>query len=271
MTRGLVSQGGEVGKYDQMSRSMKVLTAIKMLYRAFLRDEEYARYYLLEKAGRYIYPRYRFSDFGSIWLDDDAFREWFDRMHPNSSRSIDRKFTLAQFVKLVREIPGDTAECGALRGATSYLICQGIKGTGKQHHVFDSFEGLSKPNPEKDGAYWRRGDLAESEAACRETLREFDFVHFHKGWIPERFGDVAERRFSLVHVDVDLYQPTRDSVEFFWPRMNAGGVLICDDYGSRWCPGAKKAMDEYFEGVAPVLLLTTGQGVVIKPSLEHHA
>jgi hypothetical protein len=77
---------------------------------------------------------------------------------------------------------------------------------------------------------------------------------------------VEDRRFKLVHIDVDLYQPTRDSVEFFYPRMVPGGVILCDDYGSTRCPGARRAMDEFFfeKPEGPVVDLLNGQGLAIK-------
>jgi len=38
-----------------------------------------------------------------------------------------------------------------------------------------------------------------------------------------------DKTFLFVHVDVDLYEPTRDSIAFFYPRMNLGAVSLCDD------------------------------------------
>ena len=78
------------------------------------------------------------------------------------------------------------------------------------------------------------------------SARVDDLVVFHEGWIPDRFGDVAETRFCFVHLDVDLFQPTRDSLGFFYPRMVDGGLIVCDDYGFETCPGARRAVDEFF-------------------------
>lgn len=64
----------------------------------------------------------------------------------------------------------------------------------------------------------------------------------HAGWIPDVFSGEPERRYRFVHVDVDLYQPTADSLEYFFPRLTEGGIVITDDYG--W-PGAKKAIDAF--------------------------
>jgi O-methyltransferase len=54
------------------------------------------------------------------------------------------------------------------------------------------------------------------------------------------------------------------SLEFFYPKLATGGVVVCDDYGFATCPGAKLAMDNFFKGKSKVLSLTTGQGMVIK-------
>jgi hypothetical protein len=88
---------------------------------------------------------------------------------------------------------------------------------------------------------------------------------FYPGWIPERFNEAAACRFCFVHIDVDLYQPTRDSLEFFYPRMSPGGMIVCDDYGYVNCPGAKQACDELAaDWPERWLHLPTGQGLLIK-------
>ena len=50
-----------------------------------------------------------------------------------------------------------------------------------------------------------------------------------------------------MHINVDLYEPTKDSLDFFYPRLVKNGVIICNDYGSCKFPGAKKAVDEFLE------------------------
>jgi O-methyltransferase len=165
---------------------------------------------------------------------------------------------------LTAHIPGNTAECGVFAGASSHLICCANEGTGKVHHVFDSFEGLSKPG-ESDGEHWQGGDLAFPLQKVRANLGAFDKVELHKGWIPERFPDVADQRFSFVHIDVDLKQPTLQSVEFFYPRLNEGGILICDDYGFATCPGATTAVDGFLgDKTEKMIRLPGGAGFLIK-------
>ena len=226
---------------------------------------EYTRYVIAEVLTRLIYKPYKFSEFGRVFLNDARFLQYHDRyVSKDNYRSLDRKYTLDQLMQLAITVPGDTAECGAYQGASSLLICQRIAGLKKKHHAFDSFEGLSSPSTE-DGSYWTKGDLATDEQFIRDRLKPYNFVAYHKGWIPDTFQRVQSKIFCFVHIDVDLFQPTLDSLRFFYPKMNAGGVILCDDYGFSTCPGAKKAMDTFFGAKnEPIIHLTTGQGLVIK-------
>lgn len=242
---------------------MRGLTALRLAWQALVRGDERARFALAEKAAGLLYPRYKFSEFGRTWLEDREFlARYAELCGERNWRSLDRKWTLDQFARLARDVPGDTAECGVFRGASSYFICRRMAGTGKEHHLFDSFEGLPAPS-EIDGSYWKEGHLTAGPEFVRRALAEFPFVRLHPGWIPARFADVAERRFSLVHVDVDLYEPTRAALEFFWPRLSPQAILLCDDHGFSTCPGARRAWDEFFAGSA-TLALPTGQAVAFK-------
>lgn len=146
-----------------------------------LRGKEYARYTLADIIYGIIYPKYKFSDFGRIFLEDKKFLAWHKQYVTNDNfHTLDRKYTLKELIKLTKYIEGDTVECGVYQGASSYLICKNIVDTNKQHHIFDSFEGLSKPN-QKDGTHWKIGDLSASEKIVRHNLSVFNNVHYYKG------------------------------------------------------------------------------------------
>jgi O-methyltransferase len=92
-----------------------------------------------------------------------------------------------------------------------------------------------------------------------------DFIHFHKGLIPETFLGLEESRIAMAHVDVDIYSAVRACCEFIFPRLRVGGFMVFDDYGFPTCPGARTAVDEFFVGrSATPLVLQTGQAVVFK-------
>lgn len=204
------------------------------------------------------------------WFNDPQYLEMWRRFPESSSGIAERRYNLFQLSRSVSHIDGDTAECGVLHGGGSHIIMSAV-GEQAPHHIFDSFEGLSEPGDEDETKVltpytWKKHDLSVPEERVRRNLAAFgDRVAYYKGWIPARFDEVAERRFRLVHIDVDLYEPTRDALAFFYERMVAGGLIICDDYGSEICPGAKRAFDEFMEGrPETVVHLTTGQGFIVK-------
>jgi hypothetical protein len=237
---------------------------LRALVQAIPRNS-FGRNRLAEGVAGLISPHCLLSEYGRRWIKDkeflramEAFEGWGNR------RALDRKWMLRELLKVARPLPGDTAECGTWRGGSSWLICKGTQGSGKTHHAFDSFQGLSAPQPQ-DGSHFKAGELAVTEEDFRARLKDFEQLRVYAGWIPSRFPEVLERKFSFVHIDVDLYQPTRDSIEFFYPRLVPGGVLLLDDYGFEICPGARQAADEFFAGRAePLLEIPTGQGLVLK-------
>jgi hypothetical protein len=154
---------------------------------------------------------------------------------------------------------------------SSFLLCHYIKKTdtnftGKGFHIFDSFEGLSAPIDKDEDIGEYQGRFAMTVDHVSATLAEFPDVTFHKGWIPDCFPVDEDTRYRFVHIDVDLYQPIFDSLEYFWPRMAKGGIIALDDYGSMAYPGAKKAVDEFCEREhIPVAHFSTMNAVIIKP------
>lgn len=186
------------------------------------------------------------------------------RSHPH--RILDRRFTLASFANSMRLMEGDTAECGVLRGTSSALICEALRdtyGPERKHWAFDSFEGL--PETGAADAHWKKGNLSVSETIAREALAEFPFAKLVKGWMPDCLAVVSEKKFRLVHIDVDIESSTWDCLEYFYPRALPGAVFIIDDYGFHSCPGARKSVDRFLSDKPEILIeLTTGQGVFFR-------
>jgi len=50
----------------------------------------------------------------------------------------------------------------------------------------------------------------------------------------------------LVHLDADLYEPTKLALECLWDSLSPGGVLLLDEYGFDLFPGEAAAVDEFF-------------------------
>ncbi len=242
---------------------MKIVTFFKLLYNSFVKRDDWSRYYLAEKIFYLIYPKMKISEYGNIYHDDVVFKNYYEKYVGNNFHSYDRKYTLMNILKIVKNLNGHYAECGVFEGATSYLIAEAML-KNEQLFLYDTFEGLSKPSG-NDGHYWEKGDLFASEDLVKSRLAKYENIQYRKGYIPDRFDEDSSFKFKFVHVDVDLYQPTRDSIEFFYDHMVPGGIILCDDYGFYSCPGAKKAFDEIIKTKPEnIVFFPTGQAFIIK-------
>jgi hypothetical protein len=171
-----------------------------------------------------------------------------------------RHAALLERFRATANLDGAVAECGVAKGLSFLHLCYeqaeiDPQWRGQGFTVIDSFEGLSEPGPEdRDfgsmGEAERQRVLSMTQAGkfafaydvvSTRVWREFPGVEIRKGWIPQVFDGMTERRYRFVHVDVDLYAPTRAAFEYFGPRLVAGGVIVTDDYN--W-PGGRKAVDE---------------------------
>lgn len=217
-----------------------------------------------------VYPEYRFKWPQLDWWEDQRFFDILAKFGecPGGSEgpglNSDRRWMIRQLLRLTVDVTGDSAEVGVFRGLGSYLICdtQQTMKLDRTHWIFDSFAGLSSPET-SDGEYWKQGDLSIGLAEVRENLSDFPDIEYRQGFIPECFKDVTATAFAFVHIDVDLLQPTLDSLEYFYPQVADGGIMLFDDYGSTICPGATKCIDEFFADKPEKPISLSGGGALI--------
>jgi O-methyltransferase len=165
-----------------------------------------------------------------------------------------RLYMLMQLARQTARVPGDLAEVGVYLGGTAKLLAR-LAAVQKKLLLFDTFSGM----PDTDAAhdFHRRGDFADTSLdSVRAFLRGCPNIEIHPGLFPESAAAARDRAFSLVHVDVDVRSSVTACCEFFYPRLSRGGVLVFDDYGMVTCPGAKRAVDDFFAATAdrPVYL-----------------
>jgi O-methyltransferase len=206
------------------------------------------------------------------WAGHPDFQKVYEGIEPHTLVSPERCYTLASLARHSLHLDGDFAECGVFKGGTALLLSRVldndrfVTGKAKTLYLFDSFEGL----PREDGSHdivYREGNFpVDSVESVKQLLSDFrSFIDFRKGWIPDTFQGLDDRRYAFAHIDVDLYQSTLDCCRYFYPRLVPCGVLLFDDYGFPAARGEKDAVDEFFacKPESPITLLT-GQSLVIK-------
>jgi O-methyltransferase len=203
----------------------------------------------------------------SPWLGDPDFTKFFDGVEPHTLVSPERCYILLSLARNAVNLPGDFAECGVWKGGTALMLARVVNGrTDKKLYLFDSFEGLPEVDREKDSWFQKGQYSAGSVTVVEDLLRDFQrIVNIRRGWIPETFKGLENRRYAFVHIDVDIYQSNLDCCKYFYPRMVPGGMMLFDEYGFAAAAGEKQAVDEFFANKPEIpILLVTGQALVLK-------
>ena len=135
---------------------------------------------------------------------------------------------------------GPMAEVGVYNGGTAKFLA--LACPQKTVYAFDTFGGMPARALDNERHLIERGFVPQSDTA--DWLAECPNVRICKGVFPESLPSEMPPFFSLVHLDGDLYQTTRDALEFFWPRLS--GFIVIDDFGRGDTPGVERAVREIF-------------------------
>jgi O-methyltransferase len=206
----------------------------------------------------------RYRPFYSPWLAPE-FSAVYREISPFTLVSIERCWTLDRMLAQALQVEGDVMEAGVFRGGTARLLKTAMAGSpGRALLLFDSFEGMERVSRASDRH--REGDFADTSLeGVRKVVGSEPFVEFRPGWIPDTFAGLEDRKFCFAHIDLDLYQSILDCLAFVYPRLSSGGVVVFDDFGFPSCPGARRAVEEFFQDKPErPLALMTGQALVTK-------
>lgn len=164
-------------------------------------------------------------------------------------------------VKRAEKIEGDIAEVGVYRGGTAQVICEAKQ--NRPLHLFDTFEGLPDLSGADNPSQFRKGQFIVPFQEVKMRLGKYPNVYIYKGLFPKTAEPIKNKKFSFVNFDVDLYEPTAACLEFFYPRMSRGGVMISHDYINS--PGVRKAFDDFFRNQPETIIELSGsQCLIIK-------
>lgn len=200
------------------------------------------------------------------WLGYKEFMKAYQQIGHYTLVSPDRCYMLYGLASQALYLKEAFWECGVYMGGTAMMFANLLAAKdpagATKLHLFDTFEGMPDTDPEKD--LHKSGDFADTNVErVRKRVGHSNRVAFHKGFIPKTFAGMENTKIAFAHIDVDIYQSVWDCCAFIYPRLVAGGFMVFDDYGFPSCPGASKAVDDFFaDKLEKPLILPTGQALI---------
>lgn len=191
---------------------------------------------------------------GGFFLNDDSQQRRIYDLEAWDNTRRDMLILLLRSI-IERNIYGELAELGVYKGHTARLIHHYMP--ERNLNLFDTFEGFTDRSVKSEQGHTNSkisplhfSDTTLDAVKCYISAQNNN-VKFYKGFFPDSIPDTLEStRFAFVHLDADLYEPILNGLEYFYPKMHPGGMIIIHDYNA-W-PGARKAVDDFFVGKTEV-------------------
>lgn len=187
-----------------------------------------------------------------VWDYENAFY-WF-----SSPSRLDKALAHYELYKRIVDLPGHVMEFGVYKAASLIRLASFRRlletETSRKIVGFDAFGTFPHAEGESDA------DAAfissfESEAGDGLTLEQVEAILAHKGFknvelvggnigetLPAWLDSHPETQIALLHVDTDVYSPSKTAIEHCWDRLVPGGLLVLDDYNA--VEGETRAVNE---------------------------
>jgi hypothetical protein len=224
--------------------------------------------------------RFRFESDGlatnhySPFVDDAAFNDSYARMRrewfPDADVDVRwRMWLLTQIARQCAHVDGAFAEFGVYRAGCAFMIFEtGALAAPKRFFLFDTFEGIPTDQLTKSEI---AADLSGAHADTsvgyvRERLKPWaSQLVFVPGDVNQTLMTEETGTLAFVHMDLNASAPTRVALEYAFPRLAAGGMIVFDDYGWTGLEAQREVIDAFVrDKTEQVIALPTGQALLVK-------
>lgn len=191
-----------------------------------------------------------------VWDHENAFY-WF-----SGPDRLGKALAHWELYKTVVDLPGEVFELGVFKGASLVRFAtfrQALEAESSRRIVgFDAFGAFptDRLTLASDAAFvesFEEGSgrgLSRDEVAAVLARKGFGGVELVAGdvfeTLPAHLDARPETRVALLHLDMDVHEPTALALELLWERVVPGGLVVVDDYGA--VEGATRAVDAFFAG-----------------------
>jgi len=179
-------------------------------------------------------------------------------IHTGGMTSLEQRINMFHLLSsvLFYQIPGEIVELGCHSGQSAVVFQKIIQHYDKSRilHVYDSFEGLPEVKPEDGHSRFRKGGMATTQEILQSNFERLGLKPpvIHKGWFENTLPTQLPEQIAFAHLDGDLYDSIRVSLDYIYPKLSKGAVCLVDDYTDpavfdslNLFPGVKRACDEF--------------------------
>ena len=177
-------------------------------------------------------------------LFDPEFRRSVNEVKDCTCADIVRLANLWNLARLAG--PGIFLEVGSFRGGTALHICNAIEHRGAPFYCFDPFEKGGFEKLGDQDTCFKPGDFTDTEYdAVVKLLSGKPNARVIQGYFPAAAENLNLSNIAFCHLDVNVYDATKNCLEYLAPRLASRGLIVLDDVGHRETSGVNKALTEF--------------------------
>lgn len=180
-----------------------------------------------------------------------------------------RVYTALWAARQAWKLEGDFVECGVYRGGLATAIFTDLP--WKQHpsrsfYLLDTFHGFPADQRHLAADVHRDDYTEDIWPQVQVHFKQFPSAKLVRGPIPQTLSQVASASITYLSIDMNCAEPEVAALEYFWPRLVIGGIVLLDDYAfAEPYRRQKEAIDRWaLPQSLNILSLPTGQGLLIK-------
>ena len=197
--------------------------------------------------------------------NEEEYQQIIDELEKQKIETLNNGYEVDTIINLVEKtkiIPGEIIEIGVYQGGSAKVIYDNMS-DNKILFLCDTFEGLKDSTEDQDCLELKNGDYASDFNMVQELFPDQERVKLIKGYFPDSVTEEMKKlNFSFAHLDVDTYTSTFNSLEFVYPRMSKGGIIMSHDYTS--IPAVTRAIDEFFSDKPEIIITPTNTQMMIE-------
>jgi hypothetical protein len=178
-----------------------------------------------------------------------------------------RVHTILWAASKAMKLEGDFVECGTYKGGFAKAIVEYLNfgSSSKTFYLLDTFRGLVPELLTAEEKGLVRKNYEDCFDIVSKTFSEYDNVKLVRGIVPDTLSQVPSDKISFLSIDMNSVKPEIEAIDYFWPKLVPGGLVVYDDYAFKGFELQYKAHNEWAKSKGiEILSLPTGQGLLIK-------
>lgn len=188
-----------------------------------------------------------------LWESENVF------YHKSNISRIGKLLYQYEIYKKITDLPGDILEFGVFKGASliRFLTYRSILENNFSRKIigFDTFSKFPMQKEKSDIKIIKEFTLDAGNPISKDELnsilikKRFENFELIEGKVEDTLKKFIEKnrntKISLLHLDMDVYKPTKYVLDILEKRIVKNGIILIDDYGTM--EGATKALDEFLK------------------------